>query len=134
MIYYEVNNIVLAIYIICLVGSVIFGIASVTLCFGEVCYANKIEVFKLEVQLMGLRLRLRIMDGVGFVLGIGLLCLWYFLYTNWIVSDVIYVMIYFSMIKIIKFGSLKIAILIFVINLTIDCAFYSTMDSINSTY
>lgn len=74
------------------------------------------------------------MDAIGVVFGIGLLCLWYFLYTNWITSDIIFVMIYLSMIKVLKFGSLKIAILTIVLNFIIDCIFYQTIGSLDNTY
>lgn len=74
------------------------------------------------------------MDAIGVVFGIGMLCLWYFLYTNWITSDIIFVMIYLSMIKVLKFGSLKIAILTIVLNFIIDCIFYQTIGSLDNTY
>lgn len=71
---------------------------------------------------------------MGLFLGVVLLLAWFFSDTNVILSDIIYIMIYLSLIKIVKFGDLKTAVIIFVLNFAIICAFYKTTTSIDSAY
>jgi hypothetical protein len=73
------------------------------------------------------RIKLRIMDFIGFGLGIGLLLSWYFTNKNWIISDIIFMFIFLAMIKIIKFGSLKLSLIFFVCTLVIDLGFGQTI-------
>lgn len=53
------------------------------------------------------------MDVVGFAIGVGVLCGWFFSGYNWIISNFIYICIYVAAIKLVKFGSLRIAALTF---------------------
>lgn len=50
------------------------------------------------------------MDILGLLFGIGILCIWYFINMNWIISNFIYVCMFLC---IIKFGSLKMAFITF---------------------
>ena len=66
---------------------------------------------------------IRVLDVIGFVMGVGLMCGWYFSGTNWIIGDFICLCIFCATIKLIKFGSLKIAIITFVTCTIIDIIF-----------
>lgn len=74
------------------------------------------------------------MDVIGFVLGAGLLCAWYFLNRNVIISDIVFVMMYLSLMKFVKFQSLKMLLILFALNFTIICSFYYTVSEIDSSY
>lgn len=54
------------------------------------------------------------MDIIGLIFAAGMVLAWYFSSRNWIISDIIYVMIFLAIVKFIKFGSLKIAIVSFI--------------------
>ena len=56
-------------------------------------------------------LQMRVMDIIGLGLGLGLVLGWYFSGKNWIISNIIYIMIFLALVKIIKFGSLRMAAL-----------------------
>ena len=60
------------------------------------------------------KLKIRLMDVIGFIIGVGIVCAWYFSNKNWIISNIIYLMIFLSIIKFIKLDSLKMATLTFV--------------------
>lgn len=63
------------------------------------------------------------MDIIGLLVGAGALTGWFFYNTNTIVSDIIFVLIYFALIKIIKFGSLKIALITLACSLILSIVF-----------
>lgn len=77
---------------------------------------------------------IRVLDGLGFVVGVGLMCAWYFSGTNWIIGDFICICIFVSVIKLIKFGSLKIAIITFVVTTILDVIFIVLSETINQIY
>lgn len=63
------------------------------------------------------------MDVVGIGIGAGALCGWYFSHTNYIISDLIFIAIYVAMIKLVKFGSLKMSLAAFACSLILSCVF-----------
>lgn len=67
--------------------------------------------------------RVRVVDGVGVVMGIGVLCGVYFSHFNWIVCDVVFLIIFVASIKIIKLGSLRISLLAFALSLLLSITF-----------
>lgn len=73
------------------------------------------------------------MDVAGILFGVGLLCAWYFT-RDVILSDLIFMMIYLSIMKIVKFGSLKLAVILFAINFVILVSFSGTNSTIDSSY
>jgi hypothetical protein len=69
------------------------------------------------------KIKVRIMDFIGFILGIGIMVGWFFTPSNWIFSDIIFIFIYVFLIKTIKFGSLKIALANFFCSLLLSIVF-----------
>lgn len=63
-----------------------------------------------------------------------MMCAWYFSGTNWIISNTIFVLIYLSFIKIVKIGSLKFAVLIYIVTVIVDGIFYKTFQRINNEF
>lgn len=61
------------------------------------------------------RVRIRLADISSLSIGLGLTFLWWFTQKNWIVSDIISICIIISIIKVFKFVSLKIAVLSYVV-------------------
>lgn len=74
------------------------------------------------------------MDILGLLLGIGLLCAWFFSNKNFIISDIIFLMMYITFIKFVKFGSLKILLVLYGVNFIILVIFYRTVEFIDSSY
>lgn len=72
------------------------------------------------------------MDVLGIVFGCGMMFAWYISGTNWLISDIIFVFIYISIIKIVKIQSLKYAVIIYIITLIVDGIFYRTFSKINN--
>lgn len=68
-------------------------------------------------------IKIRVMDVIGIIVGIGFMCAWYFTGTNWIIGDFICLCILLTTIKIIKFGSLRIAIITFAVTSILDVVF-----------
>lgn len=63
---------------------------------------------------MSKSVRIRVMDIVGVVLGVCMFSYWIIVDINWIVSDIMYVAMYITIIKFIKVDSLRIVSLMFV--------------------
>lgn len=80
------------------------------------------------------KFRIRIMDIIGFCIGFGVLCAWFFTGQIWMVSDLIFVFIFITLIKVIKFGSLKIALINFICTLILDLIFITVTEVIRKTY
>lgn len=49
------------------------------------------------------------MDTIGLIIGLILVLAWYLDNKNWVLSDILYTIIFLTIIKLIKFGSLKMA-------------------------
>lgn len=74
------------------------------------------------------------MDVIGIIVGIGFMCAWYFTGTNWIIGDFICLCILLTTIKIIKFGSLRIAIIAFAVTSILDVVFIILAQIMNGVY
>ena len=68
-------------------------------------------------------MRIRVMDILGFAIGVGVMAAWFFNHSNYILSDIIFVCIYLVFIKTIKFGSLKIVLVTFGCSLALSIIF-----------
>ena len=91
---------------ILIVISWILGTIGIGLCIVEIFYATSIRCFRFYCKIGNLRIR--IMDIIGFLFGFGICFVWYFTDKNWIVSDFIFICIWISGIKLLKFTNLKI--------------------------
>ena len=67
------------------------------------------------------------MDSIGICIGIGLFLGWWLDDNNWIISNIIFTCIFVTLIKIVKIGSLKIALIIFFCNVIISLSFGNTV-------
>lgn len=74
------------------------------------------------------------MDFIGLCIAVGLFSGWFIDHRNWIISNIIFTCIFVALVKIVKLGSLKIALIIFATNLIINLAFGNTVEIMNSTY
>lgn len=74
------------------------------------------------------------MDILGLAIGTFLLLTWIALDKNWIVSDIIYTTMFFTTVKLVKIGSMKMAILIFVSIFIIFLMFIVTDTQITHKY
>lgn len=63
------------------------------------------------------------MDVIGFIVGGGLFTAWHLLNKNWIISNIIYMATYVSIVKIVKFGSLQTAAIVFFIGAICNITF-----------
>lgn len=129
---FQIPNLITIIRWICIGGSIILGVFCTMICFTELAYFTKLNFFRLGYT--NGRFRLRITDVIGFLLGVGIMCVWYFSGTNWLVSNIIFVFIYLSFIKIVKIGSLKLLVLIYIGTVVVDGIFYKTFQKINNEF
>lgn len=74
------------------------------------------------------------MDFIGLNLGVCVVIMWFVLSQNWILGDIMYTFIFIATIKLVKFGSLKIAIITFAITMTVDIFFIVMAWAINKVY
>lgn len=63
------------------------------------------------------------MDLMGLIIGLVLVLAWYLDNKNWILSDILYVIIFLTIIKLIKFDSLKMAFISYVCAATLNVIF-----------
>lgn len=63
------------------------------------------------------------MDALGVAIGIGIVCTWYLIDKNWILSDFLYVFIFLAVVKFIKFGSLKMAFFAYLATAILNATF-----------
>ena len=63
------------------------------------------------------------MDLFGFLLGAGALVGWYFSNGNTVISNIIFIFIYVAIIKVVKFGSLRLALVTFICSLILSIVF-----------
>lgn len=63
------------------------------------------------------------MDIIGFLIGTGIISVWFFTGRKWIASNFIFIFIYVSTIKLVKFGSLKIGFINFISSLSLGIIF-----------
>lgn len=120
----QIPNLITIIRWICIGGSIISGIFCSMVCFTEFAYFTGLNFFRWGYTKD--RFRLRITDVIGFLLGLGIMSAWYFSGTNWIISNIIFVFIYLTFIKIVKIGSLKLLVLIYIGTVIVDGIFYKT--------
>lgn len=71
---------------------------------------------------------------LGIILAGGALVGLYYSHFNWIVSDLIFLVIFISIIKVVKFGSLKISLLAFCLSLTLSISFIILTELITKAY
>lgn len=74
------------------------------------------------------------MDCIGVIFGICVIALWFSFGKNWIIGDIIFCFIFVATMKMVKFGSLKIAIITFTITMSIDIFFITLAWGINKIY
>lgn len=98
------------------------GIPCIMLCWCEFFYCFRKRWVKFACCTKG-NFTLRAMDVFGLLVGTGALIGWFFSNSNTIVSDIIFVFIYFALIKVIKFGSLKIALITLACSLVLSIVF-----------
>ena len=103
-------------------GAILLGLPAFVVCFAEGAYTLNWRWLKKGCR-GSLRCRCRVMDLMGFALGVGAFCGWLFSGTNWIISDIIFIVIYVALIKVVKFGSLKIALASFACSLVLSIVF-----------
>ncbi len=77
---------------------------------------------------------LRAMDVIGIGVGIGVVCAWYYTGTNWIIGDLIYMCIFLAVIKLIKFGSLRMTVFAFIASMLLDISFIMLTEFVNGIY
>ena len=113
-------------------GAILLGLAAFVICFAEGAYALNWRWLRKGCK-GSTRCRVRVMDLMGFVLGVGAFCGWLFTGGNWIISDIIFIVIYVALIKVVKFGSLKIALASFACSLVLSIVFIAlaTKTSVN---
>ena len=63
------------------------------------------------------------MDIISLLIGVGAVVGWYYSGRNWIINDIICVCLIITMIKLLKFTSLQIAVITFLIIITVEMAF-----------
>ena len=97
---------------LCMAVSMLFGITGVMACTCELLFWIGVQFFKVKIMPLS-KIPLRVMDLLGFTVGVGLECAWFFTGYNWIISNIIYILIFLAIIKFIKFDSLKIAAITF---------------------
>lgn len=78
--------------------------------------------------------KVRVMDCIGIGLGVCILASWFILDKNWIVGNFIYCFIFVATLKLVKFGSLKMATITFVVTMSIDVFFIGLAWGINKIY
>lgn len=98
----------------------ILSIVCSYICLCEFLFFTKIQFFRRSTQVIKfisqkINIRIRIMDVLGIIFGFGIASLWILTGKNWIISDVIYFFMYTTIIKTIKYGSLKIALAAYII-------------------
>lgn len=96
----------------------VISILSTMVCFSEFLYYTRIKGFRKIIYK-----KLRLMDVLGIVIGIGLVCAWYLNNKNWILSDFLYAFIYLAFVKFIKFGSLKMAFFAYLLVAILNASF-----------
>lgn len=74
------------------------------------------------------------MDVIGFFVGVGLVTAWYALDKNWIISNIIYIAMYTAFIKIVKFGSLQTAAIVYFIGAICNTTFIILTSKIREIY
>ena len=115
-----------ALSIILVVLSWIYGTICIALCFIEAVFLTNAKWLKKYITLAN-RLHIRVMDIIGFFVGLGILLGWWFSNRNWIISDVITICIWVGTIKLFKFTSFKIATLTFTFTIVLELIFIVLM-------
>lgn len=105
---------------LCFWISVIIGMAGVMICCSEFFYCINIQFLRWRLCVYKGGYTFRLLDLLGFCIGCGAVCAWYFSGTNWIIGDTIYFCIYLATIKLVKFGSLKTALIAFIITMGLN--------------
>lgn len=98
-----------------------FGIFGVGLCFNELIFLLKLDVLRVGFKVKGKEVR--VMDGISLLVGLGVCLGWWFSNNNWIVNDVVALCMTVAFIKVLKFTSLKMAIISFASTITVEMVF-----------
>ena len=69
------------------------------------------------------KIQIRVMDIIGIFIGIGFIVSWFLTFTNWIIGDIICLASLLAIIKLIKFGSLRMAIIFFIVSTIVNIIF-----------
>ena len=94
-------------------SSMIYGTFSIMVTFTELFY-NFNKYLRAGVRFCS-KLTIRVMDILGFVIGVGVEIGWWFSGYSWIISDIIFTCMMIATIKLFKFWSLRIALFCFVL-------------------
>lgn len=116
----NISNSTLAISDLLLVLSTLYGAFSTMVCFTEILYKRH-KYLNLEVRLK--KLKLKLLDILGLLLGAGLEAAWWFSNRNWILSDVLFTFMLVTTIKLFKFRSLFMAVVCFSLVTVVFVAF-----------
>lgn len=112
------------------------ALIATVVCLSEFMYVWKVKykirwvIFIFEKKVW----KIRFIDFIGIALGVAFMCAWYFSGYNWIVSDLIYSMMLLSLIKLIKFGSLKMALFAYLSTAILTTIFIVITQSIKNMY
>ena len=63
------------------------------------------------------------MDGISFLVGLGVCLGWWFSNKNWIVSDIVSICMIVAFIKVLKFTQLKMAVISYFVTITVQMIF-----------
>ena len=91
----------------------IYGTFSIMVTFTELFY-NFNKYLRAGVRFCS-KLTIRVMDILGFVIGVGVEIGWWFSGYSWIISDIIFTCMMIATIKLFKFWSLRVALFCFVL-------------------
>ena len=106
--------------------SILYGVFSIMVCFTQLLYKRN-KYLNLELRI-GSKIKIRIMDILGFLLGAGVEVGWWFSKENWILSDFIFTCMLIVTIKFFRFKSLKTATLAFVLVTIVFVVFIALSD------
>lgn len=114
----------------------IFGSLAIGLCANELLYFLKIGFLKKGFSYK--RFDFRIMEGISLLIGIGVCFGWWYSGKNWIINDIISVCMIVAGIKILKFTSMRIAVICYCATILLEMVFvlvinYGFDDSYNHT-
>lgn len=108
------------------------GVLSTMVTVSELLYWVDVKIFR--VGLFPCKFPIRIMDLSGLLVGVGLVCAWYFTGYNWILSDIIYMIIFLAVMKLVKFDSLRIAAITFFFTALCNISFILMTQFIRHVY
>lgn len=111
------------------VASWAYGILSIWLCTVEVLYLGGWKWLGIHKKIYK-RVKFRVMDLIGILVGVGITCIWWFLGETWIVGDIILIAMWVCTIKIFKFTSLCMSFFTFCFTIIIELIFLIVVEAI----